>query len=603
MEKEIKAQVTPEQLAEDPSATKIKDGSSRRSFLGQLGGAAAATVAASAFVGPFAKSAKAAEGHGNPTLQGTSEGDARPPQNSGPARANKAQNLRTLLATRERAVALPPHTISGDEALYPDKSATYTKGLLQDSYGVVNRGAWASFKTAINSGLFSDWQSIITGGPRTQNGPMGSYAFTLEGTDSAQFGNAPSPANQQGQVVVPPFAQVTTADWGTQMIEMYWGSFLRDVAFTDYPTNSTAIAAAAELSNQSTYRGPRDPISGQVTPDLLFRGAFAGETVGPYMSQLMITPTSFGQQPISQQMTTYVAGVDYMKDLNTWFQVQNGISTGLTLQKDPTLRYLRNGRDLGAWTHADVLYQGYFIGLLVMLGLAFPLNPGVPYVGSTTQNGFGTFGGPDFAACLGEIAHKALDVVWWQKWLAHLTQRPESGGGLVHLKLSGLGGAQAKNLNSNVLNSQGAALAFSTYGTWLLSQAFPEGSPTHPSYPTGHGTVGGACITLLKFFFDQNHVWPNPMVPSSDGLSLEPYTGSDAGLITVGTELNKLARNITMGHGVHSGIHWRSDSDASMVLGETYAISMLQDKALAYAEPFTISFTKLDGTTCTITNQ
>src|SRR6516162_6601347 len=27
-------------------------------------------------------------------------------------------------------------------------------------------------------------------------------------------------------------------------------------------------------------------------------------------------------------------------------------------------------------------------------------------------------------------------------------------------------------------------------------------APTHPCYPTGHGTVGGACITAIKFFFD-----------------------------------------------------------------------------------------------------
>ena len=36
----------------------------------------------------------------------------------------------------------------------------------------------------------------------------------------------------------------------------------------------------------------------------------------------------------------------------------------------------------------------------------------------------------------------------------------------------------------------------STYGSFLLPQAFPEGSPTHPCDPTGHGAVGGACITL-----------------------------------------------------------------------------------------------------------
>jgi hypothetical protein len=70
-----------------------------------------------------------------------------------------------------------------------------------------------------------------------------------------------------------------------------------------------------------------------------------------------------------------------------------------------------------------------------------------------------------------------------------------------------------------------------------------------PAYPTGHGTVGGACITLLKFFFDGNFVIPNPVVPTSDGLSLVPYTGSDAGQLTVNGELNKLGHNVTFGYG------------------------------------------------------
>jgi hypothetical protein len=157
-------------------------------------------------------------------------------------------------------------------------------------------------------------------------------------------------------------------------------------------------------------------------------------------------------------------------------------------------------------------------------------------------------------------------------------------------------------VNSNVLNSQAVQQSFNKYGSYLLSQAFPEGSPTHPAYPTGHGTVAGACITLLKFFFDGNYVIPNPLVPTSDGLSLVPYTGSDAGQITVNGELNKLAHNVTFGHGIHAGIHWRSDSDSSMVLGEAVAISVLQDRAQCYNEKFSVSFTKLDGSTATITN-
>jgi hypothetical protein len=158
-------------------------------------------------------------------------------------------------------------------------------------------------------------------------------------------------------------------------------------------------------------------------------------------------------------------------------------------------------------------------------------------------------------------------------------------------------------VNNNVLNSQAVQSSFNKYGTYLLSQAFPEGSPTHPAYPTGHGMVAGACITLLKFFFDGNFVIPNPLVPTSDGLSLVPYLGNDAGQITVNGELNKLAHNVSFGHGIHAGIHWRSDSDSSMVLGEALAISILQDKARCYNEKFTISFTKLDGTQATISNR
>jgi hypothetical protein len=102
--------------------------------------------------------------------------------------------------------------------------------------------------------------------------------------------------------------------------------------------------------------------------------------------------------------------------------------------------------------------------------------------------------------------------------LVHLRHRPESGGGLVHLIKRGQGNTIDARLNTNILNAQAVQNSFSKYGAYLLSQAFPEGSPTHPAYPTGHGTVAGACITLLKFFFDGNYVIPNPLVPTNDGL-------------------------------------------------------------------------------------
>jgi len=105
----------------------------------------------------------------------------------------------------------------------------------------------------------------------------------------------------------------------------------------------------------------------------------------------------------------------------------------------------------------------------------------------------------------------------------------------------------------------------------------------------------------LKFFFDGNFVIPDPVVPTSDGLSLVPYTGSDK--LTVNGELNKLGHNVTFGHGIHAGIHWRSDSDTSLLLGEAVALSFLRDRAKTYNEPFTVQLTKFDGTAATISNQ
>ena len=192
--------------------------------------------------------------------------------------------------------------------------------------------------------------------------------------------------------------------------------------------------------------------------------------------------------------------------------------------------------------------------------------------------------------------------MWYQKWLVHLRPRPEAIGGLVHLIKSGNGNKTSAQLSNVVLNSVAVQQTFNKYGTWLLPLAFPEGSPAHPSYPTGHGTVGGACVTVLKFFFDGNFVIPDPVVPSSDGISIVSYAGPDAGQLTVNGELNKLGHNVSFGHGIHSGIHWRSDTDTSLLLGEAVALSFLKNRARTYNEPFKVHIQKFDGTTATISN-
>ena len=80
-----------------------------------------------------------------------------------------------------------PHTTNGDEARYPDKSGTYSKGLVQKAYGLVDPAAFAAFRTALGSadGTITGTADFevpnLLGGKRKLNGPLGAFAFTLVG--------------------------------------------------------------------------------------------------------------------------------------------------------------------------------------------------------------------------------------------------------------------------------------------------------------------------------------------------------------------------------------------------------------------------------------
>jgi hypothetical protein len=195
-----------------------------------------------------------------------------------------------------------------------------------------------------------------------------------------------------------------------------------------------------------------------------------------------------------------------------------------------------------------------------------------------------------------EVATRALKAVWYEKWYVHRRLRPEAFGGLIHHRLSGDAAYPVHHeiLDSGVVNS-----TFSRYGTYLLPQAFPEGCPTHPSYGAGHATVAGACVTILKAWFDESFVIQDPVVPNAGGSALVPYKGADAGELTVGGELDKVAANIATGRNM-AGIHYRSDYWESVQLGESVALGLLQEQKATYNEQATFTLTRFDGTTASI---
>src|SRR5208282_6395048 len=107
---------------------------------------------------------------------------------------------------------------------------------------------------------------------------------------------------------------LTSPGLAAQMIEAYWQALTRDVAFSEYGTDPTIAAAAAELTGLPSFVGPR--FSGSVTPQIAFRGFTAGDLIGPYISQFFLQPFSYGVMPFVGYMTT-LSG-DFVTDLASW---------------------------------------------------------------------------------------------------------------------------------------------------------------------------------------------------------------------------------------------------------------------------------------------
>ena len=542
---------------------------SRRKFIGRVGSAAAASLAVSATgLSSLAQSASA---------QSTSSSSS---SNGGTQRAQESYMIRVAAARGELAVPTPPEITNGDEQRYSNRIGNFSKGLAHNNIGEVTPASYGSFLNAIHGGQPQQFDQIQLGGNALLVDPQAGLAFDLEGTDSHQLaiGTPPSVASR---------AMADT------MVESYWMSLCRDVNFTQYGNEPISQAAIKELNSLPAFAGPRP-----VTPQNLFRGFTPGDVVGPYASQFILQPTAFGAIPLTQQFTTYTPGLDYMTDQASWLAVQNGQGPFSASQPDPNLQHLRNGRGIGAYVHVDVLFEAYFIACLALVDNNAPLDPNNPYVGSKTQSGFGTWGSPHLKTIVAEVSQRALKAVWYQKWFVHRHLRPEAFGGLVHMEKTG----QANYpLHPDVLSSHALAEVFAKTGTYFLPHAFPEGCPQHPSYGQGHGTVAGACATVVKAWF--NDLAPlssipglaNIVQPSEDGFSLVPYEGSDAGQLTIGGEMNKLAANIAIGRN-HAGVHWRHDYADSLPLGEAVAIAVLNDMGPTWNANFEgFSFTKFNG--------
>ncbi|MCB9530722.1 MAG: hypothetical protein H6700_03075 [Myxococcales bacterium] len=465
--------------------------------------------------------------------------------------------------------------------------------------------------------------------------------------------------------------------------------------------NTVFDLASKDASDPGHLRAPTDFDAGvggaEVKLQSLFRCGLHDEDKGPLVSQFFLQPTiGYGVQTIDLRQVPYAARRDYLTNHGDWLLAQNtgkdkygrdyGSCNHLQDQlhanpaptyypkKDAT-HYVRRSvstiRDLARFVNRDALHQAYFNAALFLLGVGAATDAGNPYRGNlySREGGFATLGGPDLLTLVSEVASRALKVIWRQKWLVHRRARPEVLAGLVQMERNGFKGekrvygldttfARTPKFNSAVEKTLQEIAAHNKAlnggdATYFLPMAYSAGSPSHPSYGAGHATVAGACVTVLKAWFDEDakladtfakknkdgfsdppvQAWfeedaklahtfakknkegfadpPEGRVQEGGLLILEPgvrdaggsiedfcvpqaYVGDDAGELTVGGELNKLASNVAMGRSM-GGVHYRSDNTRSLRLGEAIAIEILRKRTAEYAErPVSFSFRSFD---------
>jgi hypothetical protein len=518
-------------------------------------------------------------------------------------RREEAYQLRIRTAGYYRAHRIPLHQNNGDEHKYAAENyyANYSKGLPHNNHGEVIAADYKALKDTLESGRPEDFEALPTGASPFIGftDPQSGLAYDLEGIDPHQL------------ALTPCFA-FNSADEMGEIAENYWLALCRDVPFKDYGSDATVAAAVADLNNYSAFHGPVDPVTHQVTAKTLFRGNTPADLIGPYLSQFLITDVPYGSQLTPARVAFAVPPNDYMVNEAEYLAYQNGQKPTIVPTPVANPLLIHNGRDLGNYVHIDELFQAYLNACLLLItpkarhGFAAAISEGNPYFSSKTQVGFGTLGEPNFKTIVAEVATRALKAVWFQKWYVHRRMRPEAFGArlhwhLVHGRSYDFNPGELAKLQAGVLSRPEIVAA-----SYFLPMAFPEGCPTHPSYGAGHATVAGACVTILKALFQEDQTFVGdlgitPMEPTSDGMGLTPYPGADAGQMTIGGELNKLAANIGIARNF-AGVHWRSDFTESIKLGEQVALWFLADYVQTYNEPVNFEVTRFDGTTVTIQN-
>ncbi len=525
---------------------------------------------------------------------------------------------------------------------------------------------------------------------RQWEAPTAGVAFELQGPDPQAVTMPPAPPliGADGKV---------NQELVLEMAEVYELAILRDKPLNAFeigggdPDIDDSIDRLNALSyiDDQTGRPRKTDSDGNLDLQTVFRGSSPGVEIGPYLSQFLLIGNTdrnggggvdegkitYGVLQIDQKVPIAKPGKDFMTDMNTYVKVQRGLKPDPCINQEketyvlangndanppdrPAHRFISTPRDLATYVHYDALYEAYLNACIILLGMGTPFDPafdhlsgvGVAAGKANTRRhagGFALYGGPHILTLVTEVATRALKAVRFQKFNNHIRLRPEALAARIELLRAPTPAVTAltpPGLIRDVSGFKGsltatlAAIAGGVGGgTHFLPMAFPEGSPMHPAYGAGHATVAGACVTILKAFFDTSAVLaetsfkdpcnqkiktevkfkryspgnpamgipadkpilfrapalPNPGAGVAPAGNLVPC--APAQFLTLEGELNKLAANISIGRNM-AGVHYFSDYYDSLRMGEEIAIGILEEQALTYStDPFVLSVPTFDG--------
>lgn len=509
-----------------------------------------------------------------------------------------------------------------------------------------NNGVWKSNfvkKQADSSSegvLLRAWESMAAGN-----------AFDLEGPDPQA-------------VTMPPAPAFGSFELAAEMAEVYVQALLRDVSFEDITAGNVPDDLLKKLNNlpwfnpdnndgnaitYTTAGGDeivhylsaeeRSRLRIGLNNQTFFRGITPGDEIGPYISQFLLAGNAglngngksnenrtaadgyinYGAISIDQRVRYALPGKDYMDRWNNWYDVQQAADLGGLEEyskitdgdgKDHYRRFITSPRDLATYVHYDALYEAYLNACLLLLDQKVPFDPGLPFQDRNDldhQQAFALYGGPHILSLVTEVATRALKAVRFQKFNVHRRLRPEAlaarmtkqNEGVLDVPELAFMQEQMRDV-LELVDKANPADSDLPKGNFLLPMPFREGSPMHPAYGAGHATVAGACVTILKAFFDSDHPLTlagddrHAFVPVENGLKLKAVTVADGKRLTVGGELNKLASNIAIGRD-WAGVHYFTDYIESLRMGEQIAIGILEEQKLTYGENFSMTVPLYDG--------